>query len=113
MPSEKVLEPYQQALGRAVEQHTVFATEIWQSSFGIGSELLKLLRAVCNQEVTLAPEGEVKDGEMPWLQGLQFKDRELPLVKYAPFLPETFVDEMMTPFVAQVLIPTLQFSEKP
>jgi hypothetical protein len=48
---------------------------------------------------------------MPWLQGLQFTNtEELPLVKYAPFLPETFVDEVMTPFVAQVLIPTLKTS---
>jgi hypothetical protein len=102
-----IQENYHQPLASRV----VFATEIWQSSFGIGSELLKLLRAVCNQEVTLAPEGEVKDGEMPWLQGLQFTNTEaLPLVKYAPFLPETFVADVMKPFVAEVLIPTLQAS---
>jgi hypothetical protein len=59
----------------------------------------------------LAPEGEVKDGEMPWLQGLQFTNtEELPLVKYAPFLPDAFVADVMTPFVAQVLLPTLKTS---
>jgi hypothetical protein len=94
--SARALEAAQEALQKKHDQLVAkrrdFVSDIWgNGNFGVGKELLNMLRGVC-------------DGLQP--EALE----EMPFVKYADFLPEAFVAQVMKPFVQEVLEPARELA---
>ena len=91
-PYARVLKETQKKHDQLVEKRRDFVLDVWSArNFGIGKELLNMLRDACDGGKTEALE-------------------ERPFVKYAEFLPEAFVTQVMEPFSREVLEPAMELA---
>jgi len=92
-PYARVLKETQKKHDQLVEKRRDFVLDVWSAgNFGIGKELLNMLRDACDGGKTEALE-------------------ERPFVKYAEVLPEAFVAHVMEPFSREVLAPAMELAQ--